>query len=65
MVSKMSCILVRFENKTVSLNKCQGPTIQIEGITMLGSVEVKVKRAINEKFMSFANDLKLQLGCEQ
>ena len=61
-VSKMFCILGSFENKTVSLNKRQGPTIQIEGKTVLGSVEVKVKRTIKEKFISFANDLKTQLG---
>ena len=61
-VSKMFCILGSFENKTVSLNKRQGPTINLEGKTVLGSVEVKVKRTIKEKFVSFANDLKAQLG---
>jgi len=61
-VSKMFCILGSFENKTVSLNKRQGPTIHIEGKTVLGSVEIKVKRTIKEKFISFANDLKTQLG---
>ncbi|MDX1727045.1 MAG: LiaF domain-containing protein [Pseudoalteromonas tetraodonis] len=61
-VSKMFCILGSFENKTVSLNKRQGPTINIEGKTVLGSVEVKVKRTIKEKFINFANDLKTQLG---
>ena len=58
----MFCILGSFENKTVSLNKRQGPTINLEGKTVLGSVEVKVKRTIKEKFVSFANDLKAQLG---
>lgn len=61
-VSKMFCILGSFENKTVSLNKRQGPTINLEGKTVLGSVEVKVKRTIKEKFVSFANDLKAQFG---
>jgi len=61
-VSKMFCTLSSFENKSVSLNKCQGPTIYIEGKAILGSVEVKVKRTIKEKFMSFANELKTQLG---
>lgn len=61
-VSKMFCVLGTFENKTASLNKQQGPTIQIEGKTILGSVEVKIKRTIKEKFISFANDLKTQLG---
>ena len=61
-VSKMFCILSTLENKSVTLNKRQGPTIHIEGKAILGSVEVKVKRTIKEKFISFANDLKAQLG---
>ncbi|MEL0632259.1 LiaF domain-containing protein [Pseudoalteromonas carrageenovora] len=61
-VSKMFCTLSSFENKSVSLNKRQGPTIHIEGKAILGSVEVKVKRTIKEKFISFANELKTQLG---
>ncbi|MBQ4856594.1 LiaF domain-containing protein [Pseudoalteromonas sp. MMG007] len=61
-VSKMFCTLSSFENKSVSLNKRQGPTIHIEGKAILGSVEVKVKRTIKEKFISFANELKAQLG---
>lgn len=61
-VSKMFCILSTLENKSVTLNKRQGPTIHIEGKAILGSVEVKIKRTIKEKFMSFANDLRSQLG---
>ena len=61
-VSKMFCILSSLENKSVSLNKRQGPTIHIEGKAVMGSVEVKIKRTIKEKFMSFANELKAQLA---
>ena len=61
-VSKMFCILSSLENKSVSLNKRQGPTIHIEGKAVMGSVEVKIKRTIKEKFMSFANELKTQFG---
>lgn len=61
-VSKMFCVLSSLENKSVSLNKRQGPTINIEGKAIMGSVEVKIKRTIKEKFISFANELKAQLG---
>jgi hypothetical protein len=61
-VSSMFCILSSLENKSVSLNKRQGPTIHIEGRAIMGSVEIKIKRTIKEKFISFANELKAQFG---
>lgn len=61
-VSKMFSIISSVENKTVALNKHQGPTIHIEGKAIMGSVEIKIKRTIKEKFISFANQLKTQLG---
>mgnify|MGYP003661841130 FL=1 len=57
-VSKLFSIIGSVENKSVSLNKHQGPTITIEGKVILGSVEIKIKRTIKEKFVSFANSLK-------
>lgn len=57
-VSKMFSVVGSVENKSVSLNKLHGPTITIEGKVILGSVEIKVKRTIKEKFVSFANSLK-------
>jgi len=39
-------------------NLKQAPHIRIEGFQVLGSVEVKVKRTIKEKFVAFANSLK-------
>ncbi len=58
-VSKIFSIVGSVENKSVSLNKLHGPTITIEGKVILGSVEIKVKRTIKEKFVSFANSLKI------
>ncbi|ASG66369.1 hypothetical protein CEW91_09585 [Idiomarina piscisalsi] len=52
-------ILGSTENKAPSMgNLKQVPHIRIEGFHVLGSVEVKVKRTIKEKFVAFANSLK-------
>jgi hypothetical protein len=57
-VSKMFSILGSVENKSASMNKLQGPTITIEGKVIFGSVEIKVKRTMKERFVGFANSLK-------
>jgi len=57
-VSRMFSVLGSVENKSASLNKLQGPTITIEGKVIFGSVEIKVKRTMKEKFVGFANSLK-------
>ena len=57
-VSKLFSVIGSVENKSVALNKGQGPTITIEGNVWLGSVEISVKRTMKEKFISFANSLK-------
>ena len=52
-------ILGSTENKAPSLGHLkQAPHIRIEGIQVLGSVEIKVKRTMKEKFVAFANSLK-------
>ncbi|WP_404341308.1 LiaF domain-containing protein [Pseudoalteromonas mariniglutinosa] len=57
-VSKMFSVIGSVENKSVSLNKHQGPTITIEGKVVLGSVEIKIKRTMKEKFVTFAHSLR-------
>ncbi len=57
-VSKMFSVVSSVENKAPSLNKLQGPTITIEGKVIFGSVNIKVKRTMKEKFVGFANSLK-------
>lgn len=57
-VSRMFSVLGSVENKSASLNKLQGPTITIEGKVIFGSLEIKVKRTMKEKFVGFANSLK-------
>lgn len=51
-------ILSSVENKSPSISSRQAPTIVIEGRSILGSLEVKVKRTIKEKFLAFAEQLK-------
>lgn len=57
-VSRMFSVLGSVENKSASLNKLQGPTITIEGNVIFGSLEIKVKRTMKERFVGFANSLK-------
>ena len=57
-VSKLFSVIGSVENKSVALNKGQGPTITIEGNVWLGSVEISVKRTMKEQFISFATLLK-------
>lgn len=52
-------ILGSTENKAPSLGHLkQSPHLGIEGLQVLGSVEIKVKRTMKEKFVAFANSLK-------
>lgn len=60
-VSEMFSVLGSIENKSASLNKLQGPTITIVGKVIFGSVEIKVKRTMKERFVGFANSLKANL----
>ncbi|MCK7459215.1 DUF1707 SHOCT-like domain-containing protein [Idiomarina aminovorans] len=52
-------ILGSTENKAPSMGSLkQAPHLRIEGLQVLGSVEVKIKQTIKEKFVAFANSLK-------
>ncbi|PWW36894.1 cell wall-active antibiotic response 4TMS protein YvqF [Idiomarina loihiensis] len=57
-VSKVFNIIGSTENKAPSMGGRQAPVITIEGYSVLGSVEVKIKQTIKEKFVAFANSLK-------
>ena len=52
-------ILGSTENKAPSMGHLQQPPhLKIEGTQVLGSLEIKVKRTMKEKFVAFANSLK-------
>lgn len=57
-VTKAFCVLGSVENKAPSIASRQAPTITIEGLILLSSVDIKIKTTIKEKFMAFANQMK-------
>ncbi|XOV80671.1 MAG: LiaF domain-containing protein [Aestuariibacter sp.] len=46
------------ENTAPSIAHKQAPTITIIGKTILGSIEISIKRTIKEKFLAFADQIK-------
>ncbi|SFD50441.1 DUF1707 domain-containing protein [Pseudoalteromonas denitrificans] len=57
-VSKVFCILGGVDNSAPSISDRHAPTLTLEGIAIFGGVDIKLKRTIKEKFVSFANNLK-------
>jgi len=60
-ISKAFAVLGSIENSTPSTADRNAPTIVIEGTVVLGSVEVKVKRTMKERFQAFAESFKQML----
>lgn len=55
-------VVSSIENKSPSLAHRQAPTITIVGKSIIGSLEIKVKRTIKEKFLAFAEQMKETFG---
>jgi hypothetical protein len=64
-VSNMFNIVGSATNKAPSMGGRQAPKIVIEGYSILGSLDVKLKRTIKEKFSVFANQLRAMLGLDK
>lgn len=62
---KMFNIIGSAENSAPSMAGRQAPHITVTGFSLLGSLDVKVKRTMKEKFVAFANNLREALGMEQ
>jgi flavin-binding protein dodecin len=62
---KMFTIIGSSENSAPSMAGRQAPQITISGYSVLGSLDVKVKRTMKEKFIAFANNFREALGLEQ
>jgi hypothetical protein len=62
---KMFTIIGSSENSAPSMAGRQAPHITISGYSVLGSLEVSVKRTMKEKFIAFANNLREAFGMEQ
>lgn len=56
--SKTYSILSSVENKAPSIAHRQAPNITVQGKSVLGSLEIKIKRTIKEKFLAFAEQMK-------
>ncbi|ALS97963.1 DUF1707 SHOCT-like domain-containing protein [Lacimicrobium alkaliphilum] len=61
-VSNMFNIIGSAENRAPSMGGRQAPKIVIEGYSVLGSLEVSLKRTIKEKFVAFANQFRDVFG---
>ena len=57
-ISKAFCILGGIDNSAPSIASRQAPTLTIEGLVMLGGLDIKIKHTIKEKFVAFANQMK-------
>lgn len=60
--TRMFNIIGSSENRSPSLAGRQAPQITITGYSVLGSLEVSVKRTMKEKFVAFANSMREALG---
>ncbi|MDN7125182.1 LiaF domain-containing protein [Pseudidiomarina terrestris] len=63
--SRMFNIIGSAENHAPSMGSRQAPQITITGWTLLGSVEVSVKRTMKEKLVAFANSMRETFGMEK
>lgn len=60
--TRMFNIIGSSENRAPSIAHRQAPQITITGYSVLGSLEVSVKRTMKEKFVAFANSMREALG---
>ena len=61
-VSKAFCIFGGIDNSAPSIASRQAPTLTIEGLVLFGGLDVKIKRTIKEKFVAFANQMKIMFN---
>jgi len=57
-VCKASCIVGNFENETSTISEGNLPTLVIEGVSILSSLKVELKRTFKDKMRNFADNLK-------
>ena len=56
--SNVNCILGSIENDSTAEFSADAPTISIEGKVIFGSLDIKIKQPIKEKWLRFADSLK-------
>lgn len=63
--TRMFNIIGSSENNAPSMGGRQAPQITITGYSVLGSLEVSVKRTMKEKLVAFANSMRETFGMEK
>jgi hypothetical protein len=61
-ISNLSCIAGRIDNRSPSITDNNAPTVYIEGTSVFSSIDIKVKRTMKERFVAFADGLKRMLS---
>lgn len=61
-VSNMFNIIGSTKNRAASMGDRQAPQIVIEGYSVLGSLDVNLKRTMKEKFSAFADQFRAMFG---
>lgn len=61
-VSNMTNVVSSCDNQATSLGDRQAPKIVIEGYSILGSLDINLKRTMKEKFNDFANQCREMFG---
>jgi hypothetical protein len=64
-VSNMFNIIGSTNNQAQSMGERQAPLIVIEGYSILGSLDVKLKQTMKEKLSSFANQFRQMFGFDK
>lgn len=60
--TRMAGVLSSTENKAPSMGGRQAPQITIEGFSLLGSLSIKERKTLREKWVAFANKIKAALN---
>lgn len=63
-VCKVFCLMGGFDNKAPSVANRNAPTITITGFALFGGSSIRVRKTIKEKFIAFANQMKMTFGKE-
>lgn len=61
-VNNLVCIFGGAEDRTSSHARPDAPTIVLEGLVLFGGIGIRVRRALKERWLAFANQVRGALG---
>lgn len=64
-VTKAFCVMGGIDNKAPSIASKQAPTITIEGFVLMGGLDIKLKKTLKEKMMSFAEQMRAMFDSDK